>query len=1211
GGTPGYTYSWSPSGGTGATASGLAANTYTVTVTDANGCTATRPFTITAPSAIITTAVSQTNVSCNGGTNGSATVSASGGTPGYTYSWAPSGGTAATASGLAGNTYTVTVTDANGCTATRPFTITAPSAITATISSTTTACSSNTGTATVVASGGTPGYTYSWAPSGGTAATASGLGAGSYTCTITDANGCVITKTTSVTTPSGPTLTAAAQTNVSCNAGNNGAASVNAATGGTGPYTYNWTPGNPTGDGTVSVTGLTAGTWTCTVTDANGCTSLVTFTITAPSAIVTTAVSQTNVSCNGGTNGSATVSASGGTPGYTYSWAPSGGTAATASGLAANTYTVTVTDANGCTATRPFTITAPPAITTTAVSQTNVSCNGGTNGSATVSASGGTPGYTYSWAPSGGTAATASGLAANTYTVTVTDANGCTATRPFTITAPSAITSSIVSQTNVSCHGGTNGAATITASGGTGPYTYNWTPGNPTGDGTVSVTGLTAGVWTCTITDANGCTKTQTVTITEPTTLTATSTFTNVTCFGSCNGTATVTASGGTAPYTYSWTPSGGTGATASSLCAGTYTCTITDSHGCTATPTVTITQPLALSATATFTGVTCFGLCNGTATVTASGGTGPYTYSWSPSGGTAATASSLCAGTYVCTITDSHGCTTTQTVMITQPVALSATATFTSVTCFGLCNGTATVTASGGTGPYTYSWSPSGGTGATATGLCAGTYTCTITDSHGCTATQTVTIIQPVALSATATFTNVTCFGLCNGSVTVTVSGGTGPYTYSWSPSGGTGATATGLCAGTYVCTITDSHGCTTTQTVTIIQPAALSATATFTNVTCFGSCNGTASITASGGTAPYTYSWLPSGGTTATATGLCAGTYVCTITDANGCTTTQTITITEPAAITGSQTLTVCAGGSVTVGTSTYNTTGTFTDVLTAFNTCDSTVITNLTVLPANTTSQTLTVCAGGSVTVGTSTYNTTGTYTDVLTAFNTCDSTVTTNLTVLPANTTSQTLTVCAGGSVTVGTNTYNTSGTFTDVLTGFNTCDSTVTTILTVNAPIDVTTSVAGNVITANSSTGTYQWLDCNSAMAPIAGETNQSFTALSNGDFAVQVTDNGCVDTSACVNITGSGLSTSLSGETWNVYPNPTSGTFNLVITNTSFKELMISIVDIQGKEVYNYDDKNISANYSKQISLENLAKGIYYLKLNTGSQIVIKKLIIN
>ncbi|NHM05529.1 beta strand repeat-containing protein, partial [Flavobacterium celericrescens] len=395
-------------------------------------------------SSLIASAVSQTNVSCNGGTNGSATVSASGTTAPYSYSWSPSGGTAATASGLSAGTYTVTVTDVNGCTATQNFTITQPTALAVSaLSQTNVSCfGGSNGAASVSVSGGTTGYTYNWTPgnpTGDGTASVTGLTAGAWTCTVTDANGCTASQNFTVTQPTALTLTAASQTNVSCNGGSNGAASVNAASGGAGGYTYNWTPGNPTGDGTVSVTGLTAGTWTCTVTDANGCTTSQNFTVTQPAALALTAASQTNVSCFGGSNGAASVNtATGGAGGYTYNWTPgnpTGDGTVSVTGLTAGTWTCTVTDANGCTTSQNFTVTQPTALVVASNSQTQESCPGANNAAASVTISGGTGAYTYSWSPSGGTAASATGLTAGTYTVTVTDANGCEISQLFTITA--------------------------------------------------------------------------------------------------------------------------------------------------------------------------------------------------------------------------------------------------------------------------------------------------------------------------------------------------------------------------------------------------------------------------------------------------------------------------------------------------------------------------------------------------------------------------------------------------------------------------------------------------------------------------------------------------------------------------------------------------------------------------------------------------------
>ncbi|HEU4717879.1 MAG TPA: SprB repeat-containing protein, partial [Bacteroidia bacterium] len=360
-----------------------------------------------------------------------------------------------------------------------------------------------------------------------------------------------------------------------------------------------------------------------------------------------------------------------------------------------------------------------------------------------------------------------------------------------------------------------------------------------------------------------------------PTPLSTTSTSTNVTCFGGCNGTATANPSGGTAPYTYSWnsTPVQTT-QTATGLCPGSYTCTVTDNASATTTVTVNITQPVsALSASIPSpTNVTCNGSCNGSATVNASGGTSGYTYSWNSAPvQTTATASNLCAGSYTVTVTDANSCTTTQSVTITQPSAITASATSTPSSCSSN-TGTATVSAGGGAGGYTYSWAPSGGTGATANNLAPGNYTVTVHDANNCTQTATVNVTTTTGPSASLqSQSNVSCNGGTNGSATVNASGGSPGYSYSWT-SGGSSATENNLPAGNYTCTITDAAGCVTTQSVAITEPSVLSPSSTTSPTGCTSS--GSATETPSGGTSPYTYAWS-SGGTAATESNLGVGTY------------------------------------------------------------------------------------------------------------------------------------------------------------------------------------------------------------------------------------------------------------------------------------------------------------------------------------------------
>jgi phosphatidylserine/phosphatidylglycerophosphate/cardiolipin synthase-like enzyme len=432
------------------------------------------------------------------------------------------------------------------------------------------------------------------------------------------------------------------------------------------------------------------------------------------------------------------------------------------------------------------------------------------------------------------------------------------------------------------------GKATATPTGGTAPYTYSWTGGNTN----AVATGLSAGSYTVTIKDKNGCSATASITITRPTPVNVSASATaNVSCHGNSNGSVSSSPSGGTSPYTYSWT-GGSTIATETGLTAGTYTVTVKDKNGCSATASVSITQPNSLTPSAVITAnVSCHGGNNGSASSTPSGGTSPYTYSWT-GGSTNSIASGLSAGTYTVTVKDKNGCSATASITITQPTSLSVSATTTSnVSCISM--GSASSTVSGGTTPYTYTWS-GGNTNAVATGLSAGTYTLTVRDKNGCTGSASTTITQPAnSLNASATITaNVICHGGNNGSASSSVTGGATPYTYSWSGGRGTNTTATGLTAGSYTLTVTDKNGCVSSAVVSITQPSAISIIAD-TLPTAIGSCTGSAWVNVSGGVSPYTYAWT-GGNTTDSISHECHGSYCCTVTDANGCIDSVCTTIT-----------------------------------------------------------------------------------------------------------------------------------------------------------------------------------------------------------------------------------------------------------------------------------------------------------------------------
>ncbi len=300
---------------------------------------------------------------------------------------------------------------------------------------------------------------------------------------------------------------------------------------------------------------------------------------------------------------------------------------------------------------------------------------------------------------------------------------------------------------------------------------------------------------------------------------------------------------------------------------------------------------------------IKCNGDNNGMASVQATGGAGKYTYNWFPSGGTNNTASALNGGVYICTITDSKLCSINDTVVITEPNAIITTIiSQTNNACHGDKKGSVTISTSGGTGSHGYDWSPGGANMPTQGNLPAGRFICTITDSNLCKARDTFYITEPPAINIINVISqnNIKCYGDSNAFVTIKANGGTGNLSYSWSPSGGNAATANNLKAGKYICTVMDSNMCTKTTSVTITEPSKVTAsTSSQKDVTCHGGNDGSASLSVSGGTGNLSYSWSPSGGNTATANNLMAGSYTCTITDSNNCTATQQVTIIEPAAI------------------------------------------------------------------------------------------------------------------------------------------------------------------------------------------------------------------------------------------------------------------------------------------------------------------------
>jgi hypothetical protein len=919
GGTLPFTYSWSPGGCNMETCNNLSEGIYNITVIDSNGCTAIDTVSISEPPPLTANAQMINNVLCNGQANGTAAVTASGGTGAYTYSWSPVVRTSATATNLAAGLYTAMVTDGNGCTASTIVSITEPPLLT--VSAQTlqnVSCNGgNDASVTVTVNGGTGVYTYSWSPIVSTSATATNLSFGLYTAMVTEGNGCTASTIVSITEP--PLLTAAAQVinNVLCSGQANGSAMVT-VNGGAGVYTYSWSPIVST---SATATNLAAGLYTAIVTDGNDCTVSSIVSITEPDLPIDNTSVLNNVSCYGGSDGSAEITLTGGTPPFAYSWSPGGCNTQVCNSLSAGTYFITVTDSNGCIIIDTVNITEPPLLTSNAPLINNISCYGACNGSAGISSFGGTPPFSYQWSPSGGNAQTATGLCAGTYTVTVTDANACAITSTVVVTQPPVLTANAQVINNATCNGGGDGSAYVIASGGTGAYTYSWLPIIST---SATATGLAVGLYTAMVTDGNGCTSSSIVSIIEPgAPLANTSALNNVSCNGGSDGSAEITLTGGTPPFTYLWSPGSCNTQTCSSLSAGFYNITATDSNGCTVIDTVSITEPPVLTANAPLiNNVSCYGACDGSIDISPFGGTQPFTYQWSPSGGNAQTATGLCAGAYTATVTDANACSVIVTVVVTQPQVLTANSqVINNVSCNGFSNGSATVNVNGGTSPYSYQWMPVGGSAVTANNLSAGCYTVTVTDGNTCATFSTVCITESPALTANAqTLQNISCYGGGEGARGVTVTGGTPPYSYLWSPGSCPSATCSNQFAGCYTATVSDAYGCTITSTTCITQPPPLTIYAPINSIPCPPDpiC---VSAFVLGGISPYTYTWLPTGGNSI---GMCttvAGIYTISVTDANGCTAFSTVTIpTPPSPLSVSLTVTeascsTCCDGSISV--------------------------------------------------------------------------------------------------------------------------------------------------------------------------------------------------------------------------------------------------------------------------------------------------------
>lgn len=444
-----------------------------------------------------------------------------------------------------------------------------------------------------------------------------------------------------------------------------------------------------------------------------------------------------------------------------------------------------------------------------------------------------------------------------------------------------------------------NGAINVTETGGFSPVTYSWSTGATTED----LTSLAVGSYIVTATDSNGCTATQTFTVngSDPISV-STSNYVYPTCYDSYDGSVNLTVNTGTAPYTISWYEFSGygsysfTGEDPTGMPSGDYDLYITDNNGCTFDTTISVYGPYPVTVNLDYsTDPSCTGSSDGLIAVYGDGGNYTYTYQWDAATGnqTGSTANGLTAGAYSVVITDGNGCTGNGSFSIVDPTPLQSSATSVDVLCNGQNNGSINVTTSGGTPPYSFSWS-SGQTTEDISNIIAGSYDITVTDNNNCTLTSTYTVNQPGVLLSPITAVDALCNGQCNGQLTANPTGGTPPYTYIWNdPTGQTAQTAVNLCAGTYSVNVADANNCQVTPSGTVNEPAILTVSLNTTNSTC-GDDNGIAEAITNGGTPPYTYTWSVTGSSNPIMN-LAPGNYGVSVDDANGCSEQANFTISD----------------------------------------------------------------------------------------------------------------------------------------------------------------------------------------------------------------------------------------------------------------------------------------------------------------------------
>jgi hypothetical protein len=825
-GGPGLEYQWSPNVSNSETALGIPAGTYSVTITNGDATTEDS-FTLTDPGPFAIEVASVSGVSCSGEQDGQITIATIGNNGPFTFDWSGSlqdGQGVNQQTNLDGDSYSVTVTDRNGCArilnnimvaeptplniAGSPFKITrdAPGGV------------------TIEVSGGRAPFTYAWTGPNGYTSNAEDIDdvtePGTYCLTVTDNNNCTDEQCFGIIRDIDITSTTIDQ---GCPGEDNGAIDITVI-GGNGNYDYVWSSGGTTISNDQDLENLAPGDYQVMITSGE-CQITQTITVEAPEPILLPGAVTPATS---GNNGTITLTPSGGNPPLSFAW-DDGPTTQNRTNLTSGEYCVTATDESNCSVSMCYTV-AAAAASILSVSTTPTSCPDSDDGRVVILINGGVAPFQIRIDP--GTSATSAdsdislSLASGTYAIFITDAQGSMLDTMVTITSPQAITATttITSDTEAA---GCSGMISLDIAGGTGPYTVAWSDGE---------TGMTrsllcAGDYTPTITDDNGCTV-------EPGMVTVGRIdeelvgITEVACADGTEGGIDVTITGGAMPYTYAWTRVGAPNVLSTNedllasdvtggVTTGDYTLTVMDATGASLMVNYTVGISAGFSVNTAVTsnyngfGVSCAGSADGRIEIVISG-QGDFMYEFLLNGamvGMDSILTNAAAGTYTVTVIDAGGCEISNTVEVTAPPALVISETIDGISCGNTNDGSIFVVTTGGVGNYSYQWS-TGAMTSRVSGLGTGTYDVTVTDGNNCVNTASYSLNAPEDLAIT--FEAIDATDGCNGSIRVIPLGGSGNYRFSFPqlPSQGNDPFAEGLCPGVYEIQVTDDNGC---QTVTM----------------------------------------------------------------------------------------------------------------------------------------------------------------------------------------------------------------------------------------------------------------------------------------------------------------------------------------------------------------------------------------------------------